>query len=55
MRPEDEMQEDTRQETQYDPKNKTPASALRIRWSFVLVVLMFLALSVTAVLIWLRA
>jgi hypothetical protein len=44
--------EDTRQEAQYDPKNKRPASALRIRWSFVIVVLIFLALSITAVMIW---
>jgi hypothetical protein len=49
------MKEDTRQEAQYDPRNKRPASAMRIRWSFVIVVLIFLALSLTALLIWTRS
>jgi hypothetical protein len=47
------MQEDTRQEEQYDPRNKRSTSGKRIRWSFVLIVLIFLALSLTAVKIWL--
>jgi hypothetical protein len=46
------MQEDPRQEAQYDPRNKRPASATRIRWSFLIVALIFLALSLTAVMIW---
>jgi hypothetical protein len=49
------MQEDTRQEAQYDPRNKRPGSAKRIRWSFVLIVLIFLALSLTALKIWTSA
>jgi hypothetical protein len=48
-----QMEEDTRQEAQYDPRNKRTASVKRIRWSFVLIVLIFLALSLTAVKIWL--
>jgi hypothetical protein len=48
------MQEDTRQEAQYDPRNKRTGSVKRIRWSFVLIVLIFLALSLTAVAIWTR-
>lgn len=48
------MQEDTRQEAQYDPRNKRTSSVNRIRWSFVLIVLIFLALSLTAVMIWTR-
>jgi hypothetical protein len=46
------MEEDTRQEAQYDPRNKRPSSVRRIRWSFVVIVLIFLALSITAVKIW---
>jgi hypothetical protein len=46
------MEEDTRQEAQYDPKNKRSSSVKRIRWSFVVIVLIFLALSITAVKIW---
>jgi len=46
------MQEDPRREAQFDPKNRLPATALRIRWSFVIIALIFLALSLTAVLIW---
>jgi hypothetical protein len=46
------MQEDPRQEAQYDPRNKRSASVKRIRWSFVVIVLIFLALSITAVKIW---
>ena len=46
------MQEDSRQEAQYDPRNKRPASVKRIRWSFVVIVLIFLALSFAAVRIW---
>jgi hypothetical protein len=46
------MQEDSRQEAQYDPRNKRPASAKRIRWSFVVIALIFLALSLTAVKVW---
>jgi hypothetical protein len=48
------MQEDPRQEAQYDPRNKRPRSVERIRWSFVVVALIFLALSLTAVMIWTR-
>ena len=50
---EGQMQEDTRQEAQYDPRNKRTASVKRIRWSFVVIVLIFLALSLTALKIWL--
>jgi len=46
------MDEDPRQEAQYDPKNKRPANASRIRWSFLIIVLIFVALSLTAVMIW---
>jgi hypothetical protein len=46
------MEEDTRQEAQYDPRNKRSSSVSRIRWSFVVIVLIFLALSITAVKIW---
>jgi hypothetical protein len=46
------MEEDPRQEAQYDPKNKRTNSVKRIRWSFVVIVLIFLALSITAVKIW---
>jgi hypothetical protein len=42
-------EDDPRQEAQYDPKNKRTSSVKRIRWSFVLIVLIFLALSLTAV------
>ena len=52
MRKEKQMQEDTRQEAQYDPKNRPPATVKRIRWSFVVIVLIFLALSITAMKIW---
>lgn len=41
--------DDPRQEAQYDPRNKRTSSVKRIRWSFVLIVLIFLALSLTAV------
>ncbi len=47
------MADDIRQEAQYDPKNRQPATAKRIRWSFVVIVLIFLALSLTAMKIWL--
>jgi hypothetical protein len=46
------MDEDPRQEAQYDPRNKRSSAPLRIRWSFVVIVLIFLALSITAVMIW---
>jgi hypothetical protein len=46
------LEEDTRQEAQYDPRNKRPATALRIRWSFLIVTLIFIALAVTAMLLW---
>jgi len=42
------LEEDIRQQAQYDPKNKRPASALRIRWSFAIVALIFIALALTA-------
>ena len=52
---ENQLQEDPRQEAQYDPRNKRrTGSVKRIRWSFVLIVLIFLALSLTAVAIWTR-
>jgi hypothetical protein len=54
VRRDQRMQEDTRQEAQYDPRNKRTGSVKRIRWSFVLIVLIFLALSLTAVAIWTR-
>jgi hypothetical protein len=44
-----QMEEDPRQEAQYDPRNKRTSSVKRIRWSFVLIVLIFLALGLTAV------
>jgi hypothetical protein len=47
-----DLMEDPRQEAQYDPKNKRPVNALRIRWSFLLIALIVLALSLTAVMIW---
>jgi hypothetical protein len=43
------VDDDPRQEAQYDPKNKRTSSVKRIRWSFVLIVLIFLALGLTAV------
>ncbi len=46
--------DDPRQEAQYDPKNKRKSSANRIRWSFVLIVLIFLALTITAEKIWIH-
>ncbi|HEX5228923.1 MAG TPA: hypothetical protein VFW44_14490 [Bryobacteraceae bacterium] len=46
------MDEDIRQEAQFDPRNKRPATALRIRWSFWIVVLIFIALGLTAVMLW---
>jgi hypothetical protein len=46
--------DDPRQEAQYDPKNKRKSSANRIRWSFVLIVLLFLALTITAEKIWIH-
>ena len=46
--------DDPRQEAQYDPRNKRTSSVTRIRWSFVIIVLIFLALSLTALKIWLR-
>jgi 4-hydroxybenzoate polyprenyltransferase len=46
------MDQDTHQDAQHDPKNTRPASARRIRWSFVVIVLIFLALSLTAMMIW---
>jgi hypothetical protein len=49
----EQMEEDPRQEAQYDPRNKRTSSVKRIRWSFVLIVLIFLALSLTAMKIWL--
>jgi len=48
------VEDDPRQEAQYDPKNKRPATATRIRWSFLVVALIFIALSLTAVMIWTR-
>jgi len=47
-----QAEEDTRQEAQYDPRNKRTSSVKRIRWSFLLIVLIFLALGLTAVKIW---
>ena len=49
------MQEDPRQEAQYDPRNKRTGSVKRIRLSFVLIALIFLALSLTAVAIWTKS
>ena len=46
--------DDPRQEAQYDPKNKRKSSAKRIRWSFVVIVLIFLALTLTAEKIWIH-
>jgi hypothetical protein len=46
--------DDPRQEAQYDPKNKRKSSVKRIRWSFVLIVLIFLALTITAEKIWIH-
>jgi hypothetical protein len=54
VRKENEMLEDTRQEARYDARNKRIASVKRIRWSFVVIVPIFLALSPTAVMIWTR-
>jgi hypothetical protein len=42
------VDDDPRQEAQYDPRNKRTSAVKRIRWSFVLIVLIFLALSLTA-------
>ena len=44
-----------RSEAQSDPKNVLPANAKRIRFSFVIVTLLFIALALTAMLIWSRA
>ena len=46
--------DDPRQEAQYDPKNKRKSSVKRIRWSFVLIVVIFLALTITAEKIWIH-
>jgi hypothetical protein len=43
------MEEDVRSDAQYDPKNRQPATAKRIRFSFVMVLLLFIALGLTAV------
>jgi hypothetical protein len=48
---ENRMDEDIRLDAQYDPKNKQPATAKRIRFSFLMVVLLFTALGLAAVLI----
>jgi hypothetical protein len=45
-------EDDPRQEAQYDPRNKRSSSVKRIRWSFLMIVLIFLALGLTAVKIW---
>ncbi len=45
------MEDDSRGEAQFDPKNTRPGNAKRIRWSFVVIVLIFIALAVTAMLI----
>ena len=44
-----------RSSVQSDPRNTAKSDAPRIRMSFVVVVLVFIALAVTAMLIWLRA
>jgi hypothetical protein len=49
-----QVDDDPRQEAQYDPKNKRKSSAKRIRWSFVVIVLIFLALTITAEKIWIH-
>jgi hypothetical protein len=50
------MQDDgDRRDAQFDPHNKQPANAKRIRMSWVVVVPMFVALALTALLIASRA
>jgi hypothetical protein len=46
--------EPERRAVQSDPKNVLPANDKRIRASFGMIVLIFVALALTAVLIWLR-
>jgi hypothetical protein len=46
--------EQDRSAVQSDPRNKRPANDKRIRMSFALIVLIFLALALTAVLIWVK-
>jgi hypothetical protein len=43
--------DDDRRDAQFDPHNKQPANAKRIRMSWIVVVLMFVALALTALLI----
>jgi hypothetical protein len=46
------MQEDgERRDAQFDPHNKQPANAKRIRMSWIVIVLIFTALALTAVLL----
>jgi len=44
--------EDPRREAQFDPRNKRSAANKRLAWSFVMIVLLFLALGLTALIIW---
>ncbi len=46
------MQEDARREAQFDPRNKRSIEGKKIKLSFVIVALLFIALGLTAVMIW---
>ena len=48
------LQEDERREAQYDPRNKRSAVPKRVTLSFLWIVLIFIALGLTAILIMLR-
>ena len=49
------MQDDERREAQFDPHNKPPDNAKRIRMSWVVIALVFTALALTALWISMRA
>jgi len=49
------VEEDSRREAQYDPRNKRSSAPKKIRLSFLVIVLIFIALGLTAVMIMLRA
>lgn len=44
--------EDPRREAQFDPRNKRSGAKNRLNWSFLMIVLLFLALGLTALMIW---